>query len=137
VLVVDDLADLAQTIASELEAAGLVTEIAMTGPSALRRFAEAPTDVVVTDQRMRSADGLDMLGAIQRMDPAVPVIVMGAFADAASAAEAVRRGAFDHVSKPFPLETMTSLVQRACRQRADTRQPAPAELGPRRLKPEA
>ena len=68
-LVVDDVLDMAQTIANELEGAGFETDVAASGSVALERFARDPVDVVVTDLRMKSVDGLDVLGGIKRADP--------------------------------------------------------------------
>jgi two-component system response regulator HydG len=121
-LVVDDVLDMAQTIANELEGAGFETDVAASGSVALERFARDPVDVVVTDLRMKSVDGLDVLGGIKRADPTVPVIIMTAFGAVETAVEAMRRGAFYYVTKPFELETLRSLVERACRERALSRE---------------
>jgi len=119
-LVVDDVADMAQTIASDLEVAGFATEIAASGTAALELFNEAPTDVVVTDLRMKGIDGLELLSSIKKSDPTVPVVIMTAFGAIESAVEAMRRVAFHYITKPFDLETLRALVQRACRERALT-----------------
>jgi two-component system response regulator HydG len=123
-LVVDDVVDMAETIANELEAAGIETEVADSGAAALERFAKEPADVVVTDLRMKSVDGLDVLSGIKRADPTVPVIIMTAFGAIDSAVEAMRRGAFHYVTKPFALEAVRSLVERACRERTLSRENA-------------
>ena len=59
--------------------------------------------MVVTDLRMKSVDGLDVLDGVKRADPTVPVIIMTAFGAIESAVEAMRRGAFHYVTKPFEL----------------------------------
>jgi two-component system, NtrC family, response regulator HydG len=123
-LVVDDVVDMAQTVANELEAAGFDVEVAGSGAAALEAFAREPADVVVTDLRMKSVDGLDVLAGVKRVDPAVPVVIMTAFGGVESAVEAMRRGAFHYVTKPFELETLRSLVERACRERALSRENA-------------
>src|SRR5262252_4471602 len=108
---------MAQTIANDLEAAGFEAEVAGGGAAALERFAAEAADVVVTDLRVKNIDGLDVLGGIKRADPTVPVVIMTAFGGIESAVEAMRRGAYHYVTKPFPLETLRSLVERACRER--------------------
>jgi len=123
-LIVDDVIDVAQTVANELDAAGFETEIAGNGAAALDRFASEPADVVVTDLRMRNVDGLDVLRGIKRSDPSVPVLVMTAFGDIDSAVEAMQSGAFHYVTKPFAMETLLSLVERACRERMLSRENA-------------
>jgi CheY-like chemotaxis protein len=70
-LIVDDVVDMAQTIANDLEAAGYESEVASGGASALERRAR-PADVVTTDLRMRNVDGLTYRR--QRAPPGVPVV---------------------------------------------------------------
>jgi two-component system response regulator HydG len=123
-LVVDDVLDMAQTIANDLGDAGFETQIADNGVSALEQFVKEPTDVVVTDLRMKGGDGLDLLAGIKQADPNVPVIIMTAFGAVESAVEAMRRGAYHYVTKPFALETLRSLVERACRERSLSRENA-------------
>src|SRR3954467_6221078 len=117
-LIVDDVVDMAETIANELGAAGFETEIVDNGAAALERFGQEPADVVITDLRMKNVDGLDVLSGIKRADPTVPVIIMTAFGAIDSAVEAMRRGAFHYVTKPFQLESLRALVERAGRERA-------------------
>jgi two-component system, NtrC family, response regulator HydG len=116
-LVVDDLLDMAKTIANDLQHIGFDTEVADSGAHALERFARNPADVVVTDLRMKNVDGMDVLEGVKRADPSVPVVIMTAFGGIESAVEAMRRGAFHYIAKPFDLETLCSLVKRACRER--------------------
>jgi two-component system response regulator HydG len=123
-LVVDDVADMAQTIANDLGNAGFETETAADGASAIAKFTKEPTDVVITDLRMKGSDGLDLLAAIKRADSTTPVIIMTAFGAVESAVEAMRRGAYHYVTKPFALETLRSLVERACRERTLARENA-------------
>jgi two-component system response regulator HydG len=123
-LVVDDVVDVAQTVANELDAAGFETEIAGSGTAALDRFASEPADVVVTDLRMKNVDGLDVLRGVKRNDPSVPVLVMTAFGDVDSAVEAMQSGAFHYLTKPFAMETLLTLVERACRERLLSRENA-------------
>ncbi|HEY0713370.1 MAG TPA: response regulator, partial [Polyangia bacterium] len=115
-LIVEDVVDLAPTIARELSAAGIDAEIAASGPHALDRFAKDPCDVVITDLRMRGLDnaGLDLLDALKRIDPGLPVLIMSGAGGIETAVEAMRRGAFHYVAKPFAPETLRVLVERAC-----------------------
>jgi two-component system response regulator HydG len=124
VLIVDDVIDMAETIANDLEQVGFDTEVAASGAAALERFASDPADVVITDMRMKDVDGLDVLEAVRRADPNVPVMIMTAFGDVQSAVDAMQRGAFHYVTKPFELETLRRLVERATRERALSRENA-------------
>ena len=89
VLVVDDVRDMAQTIANDLEATGFTAEVADSGAAALAQFARQPADVVVTDLRMSGTDGLEVLTELKRIDPGVPVVIMTAFGAIESAVERI------------------------------------------------
>ncbi len=123
-LIVDDVADMARTVANDLADAGFETETAHDGVTALKLFSKDPADVVVTDLRMKGSDGLDLLAGIKKTDPGTPVIIMTAFGAVESAVEAMRRGAYHYVTKPFAMETLRSLVERACRERTLSRENA-------------
>jgi two-component system response regulator HydG len=123
-LVVDDVVDMAETIAMDLEASGFEAQIARGGAEAIASFQRDPVDVVITDLRMRDVDGLDVLDGIRRVDPEVPVVLMTAFGAVETAVEAMRRGAYDYVTKPFELQMLRTLVERACRERSLTRENA-------------
>ena len=124
VLVVDDVVDMAETVAMDLEAAGYETSVADNGTAAVAMFQKDPADVVVTDLRMKNVDGLDVLEGVKRVDPEVPVLLMTAFGGVESAVEAMRRGAFHYVTKPFELNALRALVDRACRERTLSRENA-------------
>ena len=121
-LVVDDVIDMAQLIARDLEAVGFDTDVAYGGAAALERFGVEPADVVITDLRMGSIDGLDVLDGVKRADPSVPVIIVTGFATVETAVEAMRKGAYHYLTKPFELPALRQLVERACRERALSRE---------------
>src|SRR4029078_12470201 len=70
-------------------------------------------DWVVSDIGMERAGGLDVLAAFTNKAPATPVILITAFGDVAGAMEAIQRGAYDYVSKPFNIEELRLQVARA------------------------
>jgi two-component system response regulator HydG len=124
VLVVDDVVDMAETVAMDLEGAGYEAAVADNGTTAVAMFQKDPADVVVTDLRMKNVDGLDVLEGVKRVDPDVPVLVMTAFGGVESAVEAMRRGAYHYVTKPFELNALRALIERACRERTLARENA-------------
>ena len=77
---------------------------------------ERDLDLVVTDLRMSGIDGMKILEAVREGRPEIPVIVLTAFADMGSAVEAIRKGAFDYLSKPFKLDHLRLVVRRALEQ---------------------
>jgi two-component system response regulator HydG len=118
VLIVDDSLAMADTIARYLGKYAFTTECATSGAAAIERLAAVSPDVVITDLRMKDVDGLDVLDASRRVNPRCPVVIMTAFGAIDSAIEAMRRGAFHYLTKPFELEVMRLVLERACREGA-------------------
>jgi two-component system response regulator HydG len=117
VLVIDDSLEMATTIAEYLGSHGFEAEPVGGGAEGIARFSAGAADVVLTDLRMTEADGLDVLDAIKRIDPSTPVLIMTAFGAIDSAVEAIRRGAYHYITKPFKLEVLKLMLQRACAER--------------------
>jgi two-component system response regulator HydG len=115
VLVVDDDGEMADMLVEHLEAAGYRALAAAGGKPALAALKTHAIAAVITDLRMQEVDGLDVLAAAHASDPALPVIVMSAYG---SMDEAVRRGAFQALAKPFKLNELTLLLERALAGRA-------------------
>ncbi|HVY39536.1 MAG TPA: sigma-54 dependent transcriptional regulator [Polyangia bacterium] len=74
-------------------------------------------DLVVSDVRMERSGGLDVLAAFTAKAPSTPVILITAFGDVTGAMEAIQRGAYDYVSKPFNIEELRLTVARAIERR--------------------
>jgi two-component system, NtrC family, response regulator HydG len=85
------------------------------GPAAVLRELDAGVllDAVLTDLRMGEASGLDLCTAVRDRDPTVPVIVITAFGSIRMAVEAMRTGAYDFITKPFDVEMVTLVLDRA------------------------
>jgi len=101
VLVVDDQKNMRATTALVLRDAGYAVVEAEDGAAAIQRVASEPFDVVLTDVRMGAVDGMEVLRATLEAAPATQVIVMTAYGTIESAVEAIRRGAYDYLAKPF------------------------------------
>ena len=117
VLVVDDQRNMRVTTAIVLRQAGFTVSEAEGGAAALERIAAEPFDVILTDLRMGDVDGMDVLRGALEISPSVQVIVMTAFGSIESAVEAVRRGAYDYLSKPFKEEELRVRVEKAVERR--------------------
>lgn len=74
---------------------------------------EKKFDVVVTDLKMPIMDGMDVVDAIRKRDPLVPIIIITAYGSVDSAEEAVKKGAFDYITKPFRQEQLLISLKRA------------------------
>jgi two-component system response regulator HydG len=118
VLVVDDALEMASTVVEYLQRHGFVAEAVDGARRALERFRAAPADVVLTDLRMKDMDGLDLLRSIRELDADVPVIIMTAFGAVDTAVEAIQRGAYHYVTKPFKLDVVRVLIERALSERS-------------------
>ena len=112
-LVVDDHAEMARLLADQLADAGYEVERASRGQDALARARAELPDLVLTDLRMEEVDGFDVLEGIRELDPGVPVIVMTAFGAIETAVEAIKRGAYHYLTKPFQLREVLLFVERA------------------------
>jgi two-component system, NtrC family, response regulator HydG len=117
VMVVDDSADMVDTLGRYLGNEGFNVEPATSGAFALQRLESLSCDVVLTDLRMPDVDGLDLLEGIHKVDPHLPVIIMTAFGDIESAVDAIQRGAYHYVTKPFKMATVRVLLERAGHER--------------------
>ncbi|MEM7048687.1 MAG: sigma-54 dependent transcriptional regulator [Acidobacteriota bacterium] len=113
ILVVDDEARMAEALATSLRRQGWECEACYSGREALAAFDARGADVVVTDQRMPDLDGLELMQRLRRAAPDLPVILLTAFGEVASAVEAMRLGAFDYVTKPCDNDELRNLVRRA------------------------
>jgi len=117
VLVVDDQRNMRVTTAIVLRQAGFEVTEADGGAEAIEKLGAEPFDVVLTDLRMGDVDGLEVLRGALEASPSTQVIVMTAFGSIESAVEAVRRGAYDYVSKPFQSDELRVRVEKALEKR--------------------
>src|SRR5438552_13002258 len=114
VLVVDDEERMRALLERLVRRLGHRAEAARDGEDAVARLRERAYDVVITDVRMPGAiDGLTLLREARAADPDVAVVVMTAFGSIPDAVAAMRGGAFDYLEKPFELEAMELLLERA------------------------
>ncbi len=117
VLVVDDDTSLREFLEMLLSRAGYQVVVAATLEQAKAALVATPVDVVVTDLRLGSQSGLDVVRAAQSIADRPEVIVVTAFATAVSAVEAMRQGAYDYIGKPFDNAELLLLVERAFEKR--------------------
>lgn len=111
-LIVDDEPLKRVTLRIELSEAGYSVSEAADAASALRMLGVQPIDVVITDLRMPEVDGLQFLEQIKGRWPDVHVILMTAFGSIDSAVEAMKRGAYDYLTKPFRTEVLVEKLER-------------------------
>src|SRR3954470_7055569 len=112
-LIVDDQRNMRTTLAMMLRGAGFEVDEAQNGEEASERGGAGAYDVVLTDLRMGSKDGIDVLRAIKEAQPLTEIIVMTAYGTIESAVEAMRFGAFDYIQKPFTEQELLVKVGKA------------------------
>ncbi len=117
VLVVDDEAGVRASIRAILEDTAEVLE-AENGAVALEILKTREVDLVMLDQRMPGEAGIDVLPRVKAADPSTVVVLATAVRDVRTAVEALKRGAYDYLTKPFDVDDIISLVGRALEKRA-------------------
>jgi DNA-binding NtrC family response regulator len=121
VLVVDDEEGVRASIRAILEGTCEVLE-AETGDDALALLRTREVDLVMLDQRMPGEPGLDVLPRVKASDPSTVVVLATAVHDVRTAVEALKRGAYDYITKPFDVDDILMVVERALEKRALERQ---------------
>jgi len=112
ILVVDDEEIKRVSLVDDLIEAGHQVTAAGDGAEALRRLAEEHFDVVVTDLRMPRIDGMEILRHVKRQIPETEVVMMTAYGSIPLAVEAMKRGAYNFIAKPFRNDTLLPLLER-------------------------
>jgi len=118
IFVVDDDTSSRELLSRILAGEGHHVTALSDGHEALQRLAaDGPPDLVVSDIRMGEVDGLQLTDALRERAPDTPVLLVTAFGNIDGAVEAIRRGAFDYVSKPYDVDGIKMVVARALDQR--------------------
>lgn len=113
VLVVDDEASILEALAKVLTKEGLHVVTAKNGREALDVVRARPIHVMITDLRMPTMGGDDLLKAVKAVTPEVEVILMTAYGTVEVAVEAMKHGAYDFISKPLKRATVVATVRKA------------------------
>jgi two-component system NtrC family response regulator len=113
VLVVDDEKNYPLILSAVLEEEGFETLTANSGKEALSILKSSDVDLVLTDMKMPSMDGIELLERIKEKDPDLPVIVMTAYGTVEKAVEAIQKGAYNYIQKPFDNESLIAYVHKA------------------------
>jgi DNA-binding NtrC family response regulator len=113
ILVVDDEELIRWSLASRLQDDGYEVVQAGTAADALERHGEGGVDLVLLDYKLPDGDGLTVLKQIKAADPDTLVILLTAHSSIDMAVEAMKRGAFHYANKPFNLDEIALLVQKA------------------------
>jgi two-component system, NtrC family, nitrogen regulation response regulator NtrX len=113
VLIVDDERSIRRTLREILEFEGYAVEEASDGMEGLDQLKAGTFDLVILDIKMPKMDGMEVLERIQILKPDVPVIMISGHANIDTAVEAVKKGAFDFISKPPDLNRLLITLRNA------------------------
>jgi DNA-binding NtrC family response regulator len=116
-LLVEDEGPLREVIAEQLSDRGYQVEQAASGEVALAKLADFAFDVIITDLRLPGIDGAAVVEAAVERYPDIVAIVVTGFGTVKDAVEAIKRGAWDFVSKPFQIDELLHVLQAALEQR--------------------
>jgi two-component system, NtrC family, response regulator AtoC len=130
VLIIEDDEAVRLALIRSLEQSGCIVEAAATAAAAFSHLAGLAPDLVLLDYRLPDADGLQVLERIRRQQPDLPVILITGQANLDIAVQAMAMGAYDYVSKPFSLEQVMFVVNKALDARRVRSEVQPATGGP-------
>jgi DNA-binding NtrC family response regulator len=115
VLIVDDEANVRRVLGTLLDQAGYQTTRVADGAAALDVVRAQDPDLVLTDLAMPGMDGMELLARLKVDFPEIPVVMLTAHGSVEAAVEAMKRGAFDFLTKPFEKAKVVETIDRALR----------------------
>lgn len=121
ILIVEDNADLAFGLRTNLEVQGYSVDVAETGPAGLEAATNSGPDLIILDLMLPGMDGLEVLRALRRDGASMPVLILTAKGNEIDKVNGLRLGADDYVTKPFGLMELLARVEALLR-----RAPKPA-----------
>jgi len=113
ILVVDDEERMRNLLKKVLTKQGLSVQTSPNGIDALMKVEETPFDVILADIRMPEMNGIEVLKTVKETRPEIYVILMTAFGSIDSAVEAMKKGAYDYITKPFKMDEITIVIKKA------------------------
>ena len=129
ILIVDDDANVRETLTEMVEGGGgWKCESVDSVEKAIDLFREVGFDLVLTDMHMPGQTGLDLIDHIRKFDETVPVILITGFPSIGSAVDAMKRGAIDFIAKPFELNNLLHVVNKALSERRLRLEPSPRHV---------
>ena len=113
ILVVEDEEIVRNLLYDTLSKMGYKVKTALDGQDAISQIEKEPFEMVITDLKMPGMDGLELLQRIQKINPDICVLIITAYSTVESAVSAMKLGAYDYICKPFELEEMKVIIEKA------------------------
>ena len=117
ILLVEDKDSLRQMLATAIRKQRHTVDEASDGPQATEKVRKQPYHLVLTDLRLPTLSGIDILKTQKEIDPTIPVLIMTAYGTIEEAVEAMKQGAYDFLPKPVDMSHLFLLIGRALEQR--------------------
>jgi len=118
ILIIDDDQAILDSCGQVLKKEGYTVKLAKDGAEGLKLFTEESFHVVLLDLKLPGLNGMEILSRIKEENPEIPVIIITAYASIESAVEAIKRGAFNYLAKPFSPEELRVITSKALKSRA-------------------
>ena len=135
ILIVDDDAVTLNMLREFLEGRSFQVFLAQNPEQALQEVSKHSIPLVLSDIRMEESDGLSLLSDLKKKHPKTVMILMTGFGSMEGAIEAIQKGAFDYISKPFDLNKLLALVQKAVEHIRGMNREVPKESGSKAIDP--
>lgn len=113
ILIIDDERAIRNTLSEILQHEGYKVEVAENGEDGFEKFKKSTFDVVLCDIKMPKMDGLEFLEKSREVNPDVPLIMISGHGNIDTAVEAVKKGAYDYISKPPDLNRLLITIRNA------------------------
>src|SRR5437016_5256466 len=117
ILLIEDKDSLRQMLSTAIKKAGYQVDEAADGNIAAEKIRKQPYQLILTDLRLPTLSGLDILKIQKEIDATIPVMLMTAYGTIEEAVEAMKQGAFDFVPKPVDISHLLLLIERSLQQR--------------------
>lgn len=117
ILIVDDELNMRLVLQAMLKKEGYEVTTAANGLEALKILKSGQPDIVITDLKMPKLDGMGLLNEMIRHYPSIPVIIITAHGTIATAVDALKKGAFDYITKPFDQDELKQVIENAVKTR--------------------
>ncbi len=115
-LIVDDEPDMLMLLSMLIKEKTTYEPVATNNPlEALELVKQGGIDLVIAELKMPALDGIELLEAVKRVDEDIPVVIMASYGTFEAALEAMSKGAFDFIAKPFRKEQMLFAIDKAFR----------------------
>jgi two-component system nitrogen regulation response regulator GlnG len=122
ILVADDEESMRWVLSKALKKKGFAVDLAGDGDEALRLIQTNAYDLAILDIKMPGLSGLELLDRVRELESDLLVVIMTAEASMKNAVEAMKRGAYDYITKPFDLDVIDAIVEKVTRAREMTSQ---------------